>query len=232
MKKYYLGLAVLVFVLALVGCKSKEDKALELIDKEMFQTLYDYDSYQPVETKLDSAFTQYLMDDEIRANAIDLAALSELRKEYEEEADEAETTMEIWEDSYYSRDRYYKAKKEFVEATVKRIECMSKELNSMKSLYKGISEFEKEFCGWEVTHKFRCKSKGGSSLLTTYHYIVDEKVENIIYQWDEEDEDYMDLVEWCEEMEDMTDDDITKIDEQLVTLGELRAKYQDALKDL
>lgn len=43
-------------IFILTGCKSKEEKALEAIKDEMFKTLYDFESYQPVETKIDSAF--------------------------------------------------------------------------------------------------------------------------------------------------------------------------------
>lgn len=43
-----------IFILS--GCKSKEEKALEIIKNEMFKTLYDFESYQPIETKIDSAF--------------------------------------------------------------------------------------------------------------------------------------------------------------------------------
>ena len=49
-------LFLLVAIIALVGCKSKEEKAAEMIKKELFKTLYDFDSYQPIETKVDSAF--------------------------------------------------------------------------------------------------------------------------------------------------------------------------------
>ena len=37
----------------LVGCQSREEKAAELIKQEMFKTLYDFESYEPIETKID-----------------------------------------------------------------------------------------------------------------------------------------------------------------------------------
>lgn len=48
-----------IFILS--GCKSKEEKALEIIKNEMFKTLYDFESYQPIETKVDSAFYQSIL---------------------------------------------------------------------------------------------------------------------------------------------------------------------------
>lgn len=46
----------------LVGCKSKEEKAQEAIKKEMFKTLYDFNSYEPIETKVDSSFYSIYTD--------------------------------------------------------------------------------------------------------------------------------------------------------------------------
>ena len=49
-------LSTLFFGLLFVQCKSKEDKANELIKDYMFKNLYDFESYQPIETTIDSAF--------------------------------------------------------------------------------------------------------------------------------------------------------------------------------
>lgn len=47
MKKYCL---LCFFIPLLVSCKSKEEKIQDLIREQMFQTLYDYKSYEPIET--------------------------------------------------------------------------------------------------------------------------------------------------------------------------------------
>lgn len=228
MKKYYLGLAVLVFVLTLVGCKSKEDKALELIDKEMFQTLYDYDSYQPVETKIDSAFTTYLMDDSISGIAADISVLRKLREEASEEAESAESELDIWADSYYTRDRFIKAKNEYVDAKLRELGYLEREIDEMKLLFAYVLNFKSEYCGWEVTHKFRCKSKGGTSLLTTYHYIINENVDSILYYWDEEDEVNTELQAICNEAEKATKEDVEKMDAAKEILEGAMAKFVKA----
>lgn len=49
-------------VLVMTGCKSREEKAAELIKQEMFKTLYDFESYEPIEIKIDSAFTSIYTD--------------------------------------------------------------------------------------------------------------------------------------------------------------------------
>ena len=57
----------LLFIVAsatilLSGCKSKEEKANELIKDDMFKVLYDFASYEPIETNIDSAFTSVYTD--------------------------------------------------------------------------------------------------------------------------------------------------------------------------
>lgn len=47
----------LIFIsFCLLGCKSKEEKAEELIKKSLFQSLYDFDSYSPIETIVKEAY--------------------------------------------------------------------------------------------------------------------------------------------------------------------------------
>ena len=55
-------LIVLFMAALLLSCKSQTDKALKLIDREMFKTLHDYSSYEPIETSVDSAFTSIYRD--------------------------------------------------------------------------------------------------------------------------------------------------------------------------
>ena len=50
-------LSFLFVFLLLCSCQSREEKVAELIKQEMFKTLYDFESYEPIETKIDSAFT-------------------------------------------------------------------------------------------------------------------------------------------------------------------------------
>lgn len=53
------------------------------------------------------------------------------------------------------------------------------------------SEFDKEFIGWQVTHRFRCKTKGGGySDLSTKVYIMDNKFTKIIDELDVDDKEY------------------------------------------
>lgn len=181
---------LLAVAICLAGCASKEKKALKLIDKEMFSTLYDYDSYQPVETKIDSAFTSIYMDSTIRVHATKIIAIQSLLEESKKNIDEALSTAQMWQDSYsaYGRQKFLTAKEE----TSKCIKEMEASLQlwreSNDTIAMNIKTFKPEFQGWQATHKFRCKSKGGNSLLSTHIYVFDPQMKRIIYSYDTEDE--------------------------------------------
>ncbi len=51
------------------------------------------------------------------------------------------------------------------------------------------AELPEGFMGWEVSHSFRCKTKGGYSELKHYIFISDPKFKTILYKEDIEDED-------------------------------------------
>lgn len=93
-------------VLVMTGCKSREEKAAELIKQEMFKTLYDFESYEPIEIKIDSAFTSIYTDTLALMYANEVKIMfDELEKE-EAEYESAKSAMEIWSDSYSSLGAY------------------------------------------------------------------------------------------------------------------------------
>lgn len=46
---------LLFFPILMVACQSKEEKAAELIKNELSKTLYDFESYSPIETTVTEA---------------------------------------------------------------------------------------------------------------------------------------------------------------------------------
>lgn len=188
MKKILLWIAIIIPILS--SCKSKEEKATEMIKNEMFKTLYDFESYQPIETKVDSAYTSIYTDSTIISHAyIARHFLDDVDKQLEEIKD-AKSTMEIWGDGYssLSRTKFNNAYEKYTEALDKAkayIEIANLQMDTIKQLSK---KFEPKFYGWKATHKFRCKTKGGNPDIGNYIYVFDEKMKNIIYQENQDDE--------------------------------------------
>ena len=104
-------LFILLPTFLLVGCKSREEKVAELIKQEMFKTLYDFESYEPVETKIDSAFTSIYTDSVIKSYAYIARSFLDDVQEGLDKVKDAQRTAEIWRDSYssYGRGKYEEA---------------------------------------------------------------------------------------------------------------------------
>ena len=188
MKKILLLLACV----CLLSCQSKEEKISELIKEEMFKTLYDFASYEPIETsKIDSAFSTIYQDSIIRSKAVIIIASLKLSKEYLKECEEHYQTIEIWRDSYTDRAR--NKVNEAREKLSKLIVNVENALKVGKDAQLGIREesknFAPQFIGWSVTHKFRCKTKGGAYDLANYQYIFSPELDKILYSTDLESED-------------------------------------------
>ena len=183
-------LFILLSVVLFSSCKSREEKAAELIKQEMFKTLYDFESYEPVETKIDSAFTSVYTDSVIIAYAYIARSFLDDAQEGLDKVKDAQRTVEIWRDSYssYGRSKYeeaYNEMKERLDEVKSKMNIVNRYMDSIRS---ASINFRPQFCGWEATHRFRCKTKGGNFDLGDYIYIFDKDLENIIYKEDVNDD--------------------------------------------
>lgn len=178
-------------ILCMIACTSKEKKAEALIKDYLFKTMYDFDSYQVVETKVDSAFFSPYTDEKIMTVA---AVASEALKESNShmlKGLSAMRSMNTWSDSYssYGQSRYYSYRDEARQELKAGRTSSLIHLNAQKKIKKMATELPEGFMGWEVNHSFRCKTKGGFSELKHYIFITDPKFKTILFKEDVEDED-------------------------------------------
>ena len=190
---------VLFFLVAvcLLSCNSNkdttisnEDKIANLIKDDMFKTLYDFESYQSIETsKIDSAYTTIYQDSIIRANGKFLVAITEIMEEINNtKLVEIQATIAAWGDNYsdYARNKVSQAQEEYYNLLVKVAGYAELVLYAQNEIIEAYNNFTPRFIGWTVTHKFRCKTKGGTFDLGKYKYVFDENFEKIIYSEDTE----------------------------------------------
>ena len=153
-------LFILLPTFLLVGCKSREEKVAELIKQEMFKTLYDFESYEPVETKIDSAFTSIYTDSVIKSYAYIARSFLDDVQEGLDKVKDAQRTAEIWRDSYssYGRGKYeeaYNEMREHLDEVKSKMSIVNGYTDSIRNASVG---FKPEFCGWRVKLRFRCKT--------------------------------------------------------------------------
>ncbi|MBQ7342172.1 MAG: hypothetical protein IJW42_02820 [Alistipes sp.] len=189
--KNFIYVAVIALCMApFWGCKSKEEKAEILIKDYMFKHLYDFESYEIVETKVDSCYTSLFKDPEIRHAALQAKKYLDQSTEYRKEQEYAENTMDIWSDSWssYSRKRYKEAREEYKEASINLSKSFKSHNENLLIIKNKSINFESEFIGWEVNHSFRCKNRGGNFSLGNYLFIIDKNFTKIINVIDDDED--------------------------------------------
>lgn len=194
MRKAFCLFIMSLIVISFVSCQSKEEKAAELIKKELSKTLYDFDSYQPIETTVTEAKMTMYNDSACWNKARIVAYGMKEVKKYLDEAKDAEEHMEIWgEPSYYSSSysdrQYYKYKAEFKENLDKaqlNLEACRSLVSELKEQILGLDTTK--VTGWEVKHRFRCKTKGGNMTIGDYRYILDKNFKEVLLREDMDDD--------------------------------------------
>ena len=195
MKKTILVLATVIVAFTVTSCKSKEEKAAELIKQELSQVLYDFESYEPIETVITEAKHIPTNDSACVGKALNIIVYDETAVEYLEDVTSALESMLIWGpptsySSSYSDSKYYQSKSECVDAMKKVNICIKKynsSIDDLKIMMKNTNP--SETIGYNVEHSFRCRTKGGFWTIEHYRYVVDKKFKKIIFGVDEDESD-------------------------------------------
>ena len=216
MKKSILVLATVIVAFTVTSCKSKEEKAAELIKQELSHVLYDFESYEPIETVVTEAKHIPTNDSACVGKAINIIVYDETAVEYLEDVTSALESMLIWGpptsySSSYSDIRYYESKSEFVNAVKKANTCIKKynsSIDDLKIMIKNINP--SETVGYNVEHTFRCKTMGGFWSIEHYRFIVDKKIKKIIFYIDEDEKD--EVSDFIESVQNNTKEKIDTFD--------------------
>lgn len=179
----------LIFFLLMVAVwsctSSPEDKANKLIKKDLITSLYKPDTYKPVETKIDSAFSP---DDspEIFLKMQEMYEISGKAIQEENDLEDAESSMAIWGGPYSSslgQHEYKQAKKKYDQA---KNNLDNYKRKAQKKLFEIIEMFQKKktFCGWKVAHNYRADNNAGQTLIGNKMFIIDKNFEKILYSID------------------------------------------------
>lgn len=198
MKRFFSFGMVVMVICCLSGCKSNERKAEDLIRDYMFKHLHDYDSYEVVETRVDTAYNLPIFNASIRAEAQDVKDIMDDIDDIQSDMESAQRSMEIWGDSWssYSRREYNEARDKWLKNLDNYVGKMTIIINSLSEINEGIKKMDsKEVLGWLVSHKFRCNTRGGNRTLGDYTFVMDKSFKNILLQIDDDDEDISDIVD-------------------------------------
>lgn len=174
-----------LLLLLLGGCTPSREKRSEVLVREtMNKIVRNIDSYEPVATKIDSAYTSVYTDMNVIRAVYDLIEFNEederewLRVKY----NSAKSSAAIWRDmgSVYSKERYRQAQEEINECAAKIEEFNNEEtakIDAIRACAKNV--VEGQFCGWNIYHKFRCANGLGIKNIADVLIIADEDIETV-----------------------------------------------------
>ena len=187
MKKTILVLATVIVAFTVTSCKSKEEKAAELIKQELSQVLYDFESYDPIVTLVTEAKDIPTNNYACIMQANTAVERSERVDEHLKDVTSVRKRMNYWGpptrySSSYSDSKYYEIKSDYVCA----MKIANIYINSYNSAIDDLDSIMKntnpsETIGYNVEHSFRCRTKGGFWTIAHYRFVTDKNFERIIF---------------------------------------------------
>lgn len=193
---------IFAFVLILSSCsKSLEEKANELIKTELRKSLFKPDSYNPIETKLDSAFSPY--DDPVLFEKMtELVKLGVELEGLDYDMKQAKSSMSIWSEPYmgsYGRNEYNEAKADYDKANSKIDKLKEKGRKKIEEVIEILGQ-ERKFIGYLATHNYRADNNAGNTLIGNSVFIIDKEFKSVLFSC--EVEEYNEMQQAIEELEE------------------------------
>lgn len=178
---------ILIALIGLCSCgKSEEEKAQEMAANYLKGVLYHFDSYEPLQTRVDSSFVALSTDKEAIELTLGMLKLFQSVQTYVDEIESAERSMEIWSpreySSAYSNGEYRRAKEErdnnqqLLDKTKDRIQNQFSKIKSRQSYLQAEAMLKiGDFNGWKVYHKFKSLNGAGThNLFGEYVFFCDK----------------------------------------------------------
>lgn len=173
--------------LMLVACESREEKIQNAVSQELKGVLYDFESYEPVKTQIDSAFQSPYINQEVRDLAIKMAQQVKDLTIAKVEYNSALSSMALWDSPYktaFDRQKIKEAASKR-DKTKREMDNLQEQLRStLKDLYSKIAqqtENNNEFIGWIVKQRYKCKTGGGDPTFGDDIFVFDKDIKNCLF---------------------------------------------------
>ena len=208
----------LISALVICGCgKNIEEQAQEAVKNELHKNLYYFDSYEPLETKVDSAFNTPENNPDVNEFMRSVWEQMDQVKEFAAELENAERTIASLSDARKLGGSFAY---DYNEAVKDKVYVETKIKDNLKVVYenalkfsKFISQADSSFIGWRVMHTYRAKTRGGDPSIGREVYIFSKDFKKVLLnlKYDE----YISLV-----------DQIQLMNESLPSQAVLQSKMQ------
>lgn len=188
-KLLWLIVCLMTMVVSLTSCETKEEKCAKLIKNELFKTLYDFDSYQPIETKVSEAKGNIYNDSSFWKKAEQLGDSIGLIRSYVDRQGHLIDLANIFMPTYFSSsfsDRKFREYNNESKELGRRIDEMFKycEKTAKEMLTESEHIDTTKMVGYEVIHSFRCKTKDGNNEIAHLRYLISKDFKKVILRED------------------------------------------------
>lgn len=171
-----------LLVIIMLSCSSTESRVENLISDFMFKNLNDFDSYESIETKLDSCYTTIYTDSFIVKRANNVYTFAKQIKELKKE-EMVHHNYIVNNAKYIRLDGVYEKFMASSEASQKLNGLINenvKIINNENEIIKvRASEFVPKSNGWQATHRFRYKNSTGVYTISNYMFYFDSGITKI-----------------------------------------------------
>lgn len=190
----------IMLAILMASCTSNEQKAERLIKADLEETLLDFDSYEPIKTTVIEAKVTMYNDTACRNKAAMLHAAMITAADFASQGEEAKEHMDIWTPSHYAtayhRSQYVKYREEYISSMEKAQMAYSLAMRVGMELQQQIIELDtSKVIGWDVSHRFRCKNRGGNPTIGDFRYLINTDFSEIIFSVDADSKDEKDIIE-------------------------------------
>ena len=190
MKRHTILIGILALSIAtlIASCSPSPQKKAEALIKEAIQkTLVLPDTYEPVETVLDSAFSPRHNPDVIDL-VFDIYKKSVEMDRLDSQMKSAKSSMAIWKSSYmssFARQQYNEAKDNY-DSAKKQYDLLSSQIEKSAKKIQEIAEKGSEFIGVRAHHTYRAQNNAGNVLLDEEYFLLDKDITQVIARWSKE----------------------------------------------
>ena len=146
------------------------------------KSLYKPDTYKPIETNVDSAFSP--KDDPALFEKLqELMSIAKDIESNQYDQKQAKSSMAIWSGPYQTalgRNEYNEAREEYEKAT-QNIEKATEKGQKLGIELRAMLNKKPEFIGWKATHNYRADNNAGNTLIGNSIYIIDKNFEKVLF---------------------------------------------------
>lgn len=185
-------------IIVMSGCSNTiNDKAEKVIEKDMAKTLVTPDTYNAIETEVDSAFAP--LDDpkvfnmilDIAGENVSLNTFESKLAELKENMKNAEKGMNLinnlkgnkYSEEYNKYKSYYDEYADLVKEIEPQKEVITRRIQEkLQNVSKALGG-KREFIGFKAIHKYSAENNQGKELTDSCFYLLDKDMNNVLFSF-------------------------------------------------